>query len=258
VKKGTYAVLAELTFIVLLLSLTLLPREISATVVWSDDFDPPNLDNWTILSGGWTAENGYLECTENATGPYDWSIIEHASSVNTGTWSFDFRMQAIWRLDFYVNESALFYLGIVGTFGGLQLVRNTADLTSWDGSISEDWHHCDVTMDETFLINVFLDGTHIIRYRTLDPQIECEVFQPTSSGESNAFDNIMVSDTIDVVCPGCELDPTTTTTPTQTTTTTPPSTSPPPPTPLVPIEMIAIAGGVVLVIVVLVVFMKRR
>ena len=257
-KKGTYAVLAELTFVVLLLSLTLFPRESSAAVVWSDNFDTSTLNNWTVLSGGWTAENGYLECTENATGPYDLSIIEHNSSVNTGTWSFDFRINAMsWKLDFYVNESALFYLGVEGSFGAIQLQRNAEVLASWDGSISGDWHHCDVTLDETFLINVFLDGTHIIRYRTLDPHLDCEVFQPTSRGDGNAFDNIMVSDTIDVVCPGCELDPTPTTTTTPTTPTSPPSTTPPP-TPLVPVEMIALAGGVGVVIVVLVVFMKRR
>ncbi len=256
-KNRTYAILAKLTFVVLLLSLTIIPTESSAADGWSDSFDDPLLPNWTTLAGGWSADNGYLECTENATGGNDWSIIEHDSSVKTGTWSFDFYQNYMgWSFDFYVNEGELLYMYVGGSASGINVFRGMSELASWDAAISRDWHHCDVTMDETFLINVYVDGTRIIHYHTLDPLIDCEVIQITSSGDGNAFDDVVVSDTVDfdgtiATCPDCPQDP-------PPTSTDPTPTPDPTPLPPVPIELLAIAGGVGIVVLVLVLFMKRR
>ncbi|MHA2602699.1 MAG: hypothetical protein AM324_011285 [Candidatus Thorarchaeota archaeon SMTZ1-83] len=117
-------------------------------------------------------------------------------------------------------------------------------------------------MDESFNIDVFLDGTHLFHYQTLDPAVDSEWVDFWMSGDGDGADNVVVSNTIDVFCTNetCTLghagtEPTNPTTTTTTTTTTTPTT----PTPVsVPIEMVALIGGVAVVLVVLVIFMKRR
>jgi hypothetical protein len=260
VEKGTYATLAELTFVVLLLSLSTLPLLSSAATVWSDNFNDGVLDNWTTDTGGFTGVNDYLEATLNTTPPYDWSIIKHDSIVSSGTWRFDFYQ--IFRkvvFDFYADSELNIRIGIETDGQHISLLRGDSVLDTWNGDVYEEWHHIDVTMDESFKIEVFLDATHIIYYQTLDPLVDCELVDCHSCGDGNGIDNVVVSDTIDVVCTdeACTLEHAAIETPTTPTTSTP-TTTPALPAPPIPIEMIALAGGAAVVLVVLVLFMKRR
>ena len=96
-KRENYAIMAELTFVALLLSLLMLPIETSAGMVWSDNFD----DGDYTSSPEWTVRNGTFDCTDhvlNATGDstpsgptYDCfdNEIWINSTVSYGTWSFD-------------------------------------------------------------------------------------------------------------------------------------------------------------------------
>ncbi|MFW9847197.1 MAG: hypothetical protein ACFFD6_10640, partial [Candidatus Thorarchaeota archaeon] len=83
--------------LVIALMTLLVSTRASAAIVWSDNFNDGNYNDWTVDGGGFTAANGYLECTESGTGQS--SRIHYNSTVNFGSWSFDFfytRPGAIW------------------------------------------------------------------------------------------------------------------------------------------------------------------
>jgi hypothetical protein len=266
VKKGTYAIIADLTFIVLVLSLITLPLHSHAAIVWSDNFDDGNYDGWTLEMGGMTAVNGYLECTSV---PLDApTVIWHESTVNAGTWSADILTIGTGELIitfFWPEESHLrYWLLLDGWDVSLWISASKAGEWVYDPDADDTWIHVDITVDELFNIDVFINGTHAIHHQTLDPIVSCQHFRFLMHEVGQIADNVEVSDTIDIVCTNetCTLqhegpEPTSTTSEPSPTNTTP-APAPPPPPADIPIEMIALGGGVAVVLVVLVIFMKRR
>jgi hypothetical protein len=261
VKKGAFVIFAELTAMALILALAVFPIQGSAATVWSDNFEDLNYDGWVVVSGGFTCENGYLEST---TEPSD-SRIDHPSTVGSGTWSYDcYLVSGRLVFDYYVHPAYTIQLGVAVTPDQIILVNGVAELAYHDGEFDGAWHHIDVTMDESFLIEVFLNDTHIFHRQTLSSELDCENVDFYSNRIGNALDNVVVSDTIDVVCTNgtCEVCPATTTTTSTTTTTTTSTTTtsttttttttttdvPPP----IPLEIIAIGGGAAVLVIVLV------
>ncbi|MHA2311591.1 MAG: hypothetical protein ACXADF_08840 [Candidatus Thorarchaeota archaeon] len=230
----------------------LMTLDASATVVWSDDFNDGNYNGWTIERGGFSASNGYLECTVSGTGKV--AKIVHDSTVGAGTWSFDFFYVipgAIWVL-FWGDDTSI----ATGTIFNIQIYddlvllnKNNQELGAWSyGSpLTVGWTHVEVTMDDSFNIDVYVNGTHRIHSATLDPLVTCLYFVVAMNQIGQAVDNIVVS----------EQEATETTT-TPTTISTPTTTPTIPSMPPVPMEMIALVGGAAVVVIVLVIFMKRR
>ena len=243
--------------LVLLLSV----MDTSAAEVWSEIFD--DLDEWTGDTDDFIVTNGYLECTVENIGSMG-SKIFHDSTVNSGTWRCDLFHAVVSSLHIffwaseasnpYTTSEPIYFIWLDGV--RFRLYRNSQELILWgaDKSYSGTWTHLDVTMDESFNINVFVNGTHRIHYQTLDPMATCLYFGFGMNQIGLAADNVTVSDSIDI--PG-NTTTTTTTTTTPTSTPTTPTTTPTTPPPL-PIEMIALVGGAAVVVVVLVIFMRRR
>ncbi len=246
--------------LVLLLSV----MDTSAAEVWSEIFD--DLDEWTGDTDDFIVTNGYLECTVENIGSMG-SKIFHDSTVNSGTWRCDLFHAVVSSLHIffwaseasnpYTTSEPIYFIWLDGV--RFRLYRNSQELILWgaDKSYSGTWTHLDVTMDESFNIHVFVNGTLRIPYKTIDPMATCLYFGFAMNQIGMAADNVVVSDSIDVPCTNetCPLHPTpivTTPTLTRSTPTTTPTTTPPPP---LPIEMIALVGGAAVVVVVLVIFM---
>ncbi len=253
--------------VLLATSLIMLPgSDVDATVIWSDDFNDGNYDDWTTDVVSFSAANEYLEYTEDNS-PGVISKIYHNSTVNYGTWSFDFfyvMPGAIWIFfwgdDTSIQTGTVFFIQIYESL--VLLYRNTQELGHWSSSagLTEAWTHIDVIQDESFNIDVFVNNTHRIHYKTLDPASDCSLFGVGMNKDGQAIDNVVVSDSIDVVCtdPECELEHATTTTTTPTSSTTQTSSTTPSEPLNLPIEMIAIVGGVAVVVIILVILLKRR
>jgi hypothetical protein len=260
--------------ITIALVISIMMTETKAAVVWSDDFNDGNYDGWTVQVGGFSASNFYLECTED-TWPDSFSQIHHPSTVSAGSWSFDCYLPTehagMIIATFWTDEQGLahgsnFRVEIDRvridlcryTEGGMEVL----ELDTWaaDSSFADTWTHIDVTMDESFVIDLFVNGTHAIHYTTLSPGTTCTHMNFAMNNIGHAVDNIVVSDTIDVECTNdtCDVCPDETTpvetTPTDTATTTPPPDGPA----TLPIEILALGVGAAVVLVVIVVLLKRR
>jgi hypothetical protein len=66
--------------------LLLVPQS-SAVVVWSDNFDDGNYDDWTVDLGDWRILDGTMDAYHVDEIE---SIAWHESTQVTGTWSFDY------------------------------------------------------------------------------------------------------------------------------------------------------------------------
>ncbi|MGD2072847.1 MAG: hypothetical protein PVG65_05100, partial [Candidatus Thorarchaeota archaeon] len=172
----------------------------NAAEVWSDDFDDGNSDGWNISSGDFTCANGYLETTEVAA-PSTGSLIYHESSIQHGTWSFDaYLLGNEWYLlimvDDYEFHTRMLYVEVRNT--RISIGRVSGIIVSWDSpkSMSGTWTHIDVTVDDDWTINVFVNNTHRINYDTLSlDTTDYLIFNPYTVGQ--AIDNIIVDDEID-------------------------------------------------------------
>lgn len=262
-----------LALVGILLLIAFIPIPAYAAEVWSDDFDDGNYDGWTVFEGAFSCATGYLIATES--GVSDWAGIFHNSTVVSGTWSFDYYL--VGATHFVVNLMT----DRAETSGGYNLLIQMKTVAveiaifyfgfdikaSWSFPYgTESWTHIDVTIDESWNMQVFVNGTHRLSY-TLFPTDKTMLYfgVSTENGIGNAVDNIVVSDTIDIECTNatCELDhfeTTTTTEDTTTTTTSDTTTSDTTPTAgdALPLELIVLGGGIAVVVIVLVIFLKRK
>jgi len=62
-----------------------------AEVVWSDDFNDGDFEEWSVSSGIWSVINGTLQGQTITEGSY--CIINKTSTIAYGTWSFDVKLQ---------------------------------------------------------------------------------------------------------------------------------------------------------------------
>ncbi|MHA2027064.1 MAG: hypothetical protein ACXACG_00270 [Candidatus Thorarchaeota archaeon] len=233
----------------------------SAAMVWNEDFD--NLTDWTtfafehwtngpVIAGNFSVDGGVLTVLDD-----DVNYARHDSTINVGTWSFDL----------FVPDVPAGWAGVAFMSNGTRPIMFDTRMISVEATtvgvdrfifwwlrgpnegIGETcytpetsilgWHHIDITRTSGGLFNVFFNDTFeyttVTNDVTLSTYFEC--FADNATGA--AFDNIVVSDTIDI---------------------TPPTTTPsePTPTPL-PWDLIAIGGGVAVVVIVLaIVCVKRR
>ncbi|MHA1961520.1 MAG: hypothetical protein ACW99U_14965 [Candidatus Thorarchaeota archaeon] len=266
-------VLGTSIFVILnLLLLTFTPIPAQAAEVWSDNFNDGNYDGWTTLRpDNFTASNGYLENTYNATSVYDRPYISYENDVNNGTWSYDAYVAHNYMIIMFWYEPSDF-CALWHEVNGADIIWNWDTKEIWTSPVGlmGVWTHFDITLSsDPFYVDVFVDGTHRLHYEPIfTPTGESEEFTFWGVSEGDAIDNVVVSDSFDIECDNgtCDVDhyeppTTTTTTPTdttETTTTTTDDTTTPPPPADIPMEFIALGVAVPVVIVVLVVGLRMR
>jgi hypothetical protein len=198
---------------------------IRSAVVWSDDFEDENIDDWEIfgvnyttfplqlIPGNFSVSGGLLR----NVGP-EWDYAFHNSSVAYGTWIFDVDIQRPDDLDRFpvgfmseynieklLNDTGNNYIISFRIFdddpdGDIRLARNDIDkgttfLDSYYVEIIRGWWNVIVTREESGQFYVYLNGDLILDVvDTTHTTSDCFVFY----GYANpAIDNITVSDTID-------------------------------------------------------------
>jgi len=251
-------VLSFLTMFVLCLSVFIATAD--ADTVWSEDFDT-GMDGWTttaftswdsgpVVAGNFSTDGNQLTVLDN-----DANYARHESTNVVGTWSFDM----------YVPNTPNGYIGVAFMSNGTRPLEFDTRFVSveattvgqdrfnfwwmrgpneWLGDIAYvptesivGWHHIDITRTSGGLFNVFFNGsfefTTVTNDVTQSTYFEC--FGVNATGA--AFDNIVVSDTIDI------------TTDTGT---------PPPTPPEIPYLLVTVGVGVVVVVLLAVVCLRRR
>ncbi|MFX1262655.1 MAG: hypothetical protein ACFFAZ_11245 [Promethearchaeota archaeon] len=196
------------------------PLLVSAEVVWEDNFDDGNCDDWilyytdeTTRNGTYSAADGYLECTELAE-PQERSLIYHECNVSTGTWSFDCYLPSddssylglsllndadVYCYLFIQVTSTSVALWLDKTFVGGDFLE-WVKVEQWFSNFNGIWTHIDVTVDENSKVDVFVDNTHRISYTNSSPILstrENRYFRVDSRTIGQAIDNVVVKDTID-------------------------------------------------------------
>ncbi len=239
----------------------------SAAVVWSDNFDDGNYDDWNVTVGDWRVTDGILE-------------TYYVDSYETGIWHDSSQIEGTWSFDVYhgssssAHESVCMFMangtdtptdyygyGIRFSVNSIFLVKQTGSFLSLSSlafvmieGLVTTWTHIDVTRNSAGEFNVYFNATSTIA----EPDITVvhteysysERFVVATAGILLKLDNVIVDDTILITPPTT----TTTTTTNTTTTTTNGGTTP------LPIDTtLLIAGaGVVGVIIIAVVVLKRR
>jgi hypothetical protein len=270
-KNKTINITVCMLIVMLLYSISYLPILSEAAEVWTDSFDDLNYDGWTVDLGAFTCENGYLEATE-LDAAVEYASIRYNSSISSGTWSFDCLVvlePPIWYYYFVglmsedpENTDDAFIV-IEVEYYRINVKRGYADtLASWSfkNSLEGTWTHIDVTIDEDWIVNVFVNGTHRINYASFPRERDWQCFKFFPVGVGSAIDNIVVSDDIDYESLSFNESyiPTTTTTTTEpeTTTNTTTTTTTDTTTDAIPIELILV--GVVIAVIVVVIIVKVK
>ena len=246
-------------FAILVLCISVYPANVSADILWQDNFDA-GMGDWTTfaflnwntgptVAGNFSVQGGALTVLDN-----DVNYARHDSTVEVGTWSFDLFVpdtpNGFAGVSFMSNGSRPIeldsrWIAVEAAWGVIDRFniwwQRGAD--NWIGDVCYTptgsilgWHHIDVTRTSGGSINVFFNGT--FEYNTVTNDVihstylECYAVNATGA----AFDNIVVSDTIDI--------------------TTEPTTTAPPPE--IPYILIAVGVAVVVLFLVAVVFLRRR
>jgi len=257
--------IAGLTMFVLCISVC--TATANATVIWSDDFNVGNYDEWRICDNEalellypdygfngsqWSATNGYLQLDQEGYGR-----ITYPSTVAYGTWSFDFKAnETLLRLGFrsevvFISNSASLTsddfvsdaIGCALCFDvlsyeepynffltlGKRYFENKTTLDDYGPVSSAGWHHFDVTRNTTGWISVYYNDspTPILEGENTDLDTS-ELFSLWFKDRA-MIDNIVVNN--EVI----------------------------PPQPPLPWTLIFIGGGVAVAVIVLaIVFLRRR
>ena len=243
--------------------------QVSATVVWSDNFDDGNYDGWTVEAGAFSVTNGAL-MSEDSVDDYD--TIWNSSSTTVGTWNFSLYHEsngASHWIMFMVNgtpgtlESPTLYgygiefdssdsppkatIRLIKQIGVGSLSRFPLGVYVPDYDFGGTWTDFAVSRNSTGGFNVWINGTHTFESVNTDHDYSEMFVYYTHGLAGGGLDNIVVSDD--------PLSPPVSTTPTTTPSETP--TTPGEPTPIDPM-LLAIAGVGVVVVILAVVCLKRR
>ena len=263
--------LRSLTFFIVMLMFVYQPIMCNAAVVWSDDFDDGNYDGWTVEDGSFSASEYMLE----ATGDFP-NNIHQESSVIWGTWSFDVLIETAPSGYCLVFLNGLDFEWLGDAFGSgpgkgfiLRFQRDSLTLYKFTGgelgasmgSYTHDSNfdgqmHFDITINSDGKTFVYLDEVEVIESLNIGAFETSEYFH-LMIPQGIAFDNISVSDTIDI-----QTETTTTTIDTTTETTTEETTTTTSTTPegdgTDTTMMLLIGGGLAAVVVVLLIVWKVR
>ena len=246
-------------------------HQVSAAVVWSDNFDDGNYDGWTVEDGAYSVTNEALR--SGATGDY-YDIIWHPSTTAVGTWNFSFMYQVSVNAHYLImfmsvnqtvsaNLQAGYGIEISEESGSdprIRLIKqdgnylgiSTLVLPATYEVLQGTWTDFAVSRNSTGGLNVWINGTHTWEVVNVEHDTS-EMFvyytyTDVTGVEGGSLDNIVVDD---IPISPYTPEPTDTTTPSET------PTGPGTPEPIDPI-LLAIVGVGVVVVVLAVVCMKRR
>jgi hypothetical protein len=204
--------------LLLCLSLATGWQSCSAATVWSDNFDDGNHTGWTVVQGDFGVSSNTLVPTA------DESKILRASTVTSGTWSFDLlwngtfaavdfvsieytptdTYDSCFQLNFYrdtEDNSQIELRKYINTASQSLITVETAFLTGLYGT----WVSIDITRDSSSEFMVYVNGTPLWTgdEDVIDTQLSstCYYFLIYCDDQAFAIDNIVVSDTVDVTPP---------------------------------------------------------
>jgi len=244
---------------VFMLCFSIFTNTASAAEMWSENFD--DFTGWTTF-GFESYQSGPIDAGNFSTTGDVLTVLDdevnfarHDSVTEVGTWSFDI----------YVPDSPNGFTGVAFMSNGSRPLEYSTEMialeattegtdrfilwwirgaSDWLGDVAYTptdsilgWHHIDITRTVGGTFNVFFNGT--FEYTTLTNDVlhstylECYAYNATGA----MFDNIVVSDTIDI---------------------TPPTTTPEPTPTAIPWDLIAIGGGVAVVVIILVIVIVKR
>ncbi|MGD2072629.1 MAG: hypothetical protein PVG65_03980 [Candidatus Thorarchaeota archaeon] len=203
------------------------PNPIPSEVVWSENFDDENIDDWEIFGINFTTDPGYLIPGNfsvtggvlRSVGP-EWNFAAYNSSISYGTWSFDIDIQRPEEINRFgvafmgekFGEHVLpasgssdaylisFRIPDEGPSGDIRIARNTVSggtdfLDDYDVDNIRGWKNIIVTREESGQFYVYLNG-NLILDAVDTTHTTSERF--TFFGMANpAIDNITISNTID-------------------------------------------------------------
>ena len=173
-----------------------------AAVVWNDNFNDTDYLGWTLELGSFNAADGLLRGVD-AT-----NAIRHDTATTTGTWSFD--VQIVPQSSAYITLFAqVVSAGIADDCYTIRINQFGIDLresTDWTNSYLDQasfadpingWQNLDVTRDGSGQFYVFINGTQWLEGTgTSHDTATYFVLYCTNTA---AFDNIVVSDTVDII-----------------------------------------------------------
>ncbi len=200
------------------------PGPVRADVVWSDDFNDGNYDEWIICENpvyssgsNWSAASYYLQLDQE-----DQGIISYNSSVAYGTWSFDFKaddaqvefgtfaeivficsnldggtFDDIWGYWIHIQavsagEGYSFALSLRKAYlGEYPVIVSAEDLVPIAG-----WHHIDVTRTTAGLFSVYHNGSLVMQGE--DNEIVTSELFSLWFEQGQICDNIVVDNEITV------------------------------------------------------------
>ncbi|MFW9846175.1 MAG: hypothetical protein ACFFD6_05480 [Candidatus Thorarchaeota archaeon] len=185
--------------ILIFLYITFTP--VSAGVVWSDDFEDGNLDGWTSGFDVFSVVDGVLRCEPPEGYMYP---IGHSSSVASGTWSFDIYhknmdTQEVTFIDSDA-EDGTYFLRLSGTsiYLGSEIGGFADAIDNHDQEVA-GWQSIDVTRSASGEFNVWVNGTHIMQ--GVDTGLSLCDRLVVGMRNGGCFDNVTVSNTVDIVSP---------------------------------------------------------
>ncbi len=265
-KRNNHALVVTISLMIIVMSLG--QHQVSASVVWSDDFDDGNYDGWTVANGTWSASSNALIATEGV-GLYEVGNIYFPSNVNYGNFSFDFFKDASVTGYYYVivHGDSMEDTGVLNVLPfnnmNLRIAASQVEITRGVNNVGtslgsyayseefDGWYHIDMILMSNHSIHVYLEKELVLNKLSVTVFDESECFMvvaPVGGG----IDNVIVT---------AEDTTTTTTTTSETTdTTTDPTTTPTQPE--IPLfdsttVLIIAAGGIGILIIVIVLLKKR-
>jgi hypothetical protein len=152
---------------------TLIPCTPDSSIVWSDDFDDGDFD-------GWGTDYEHLISVSNGTlsfGPDSGGEIYHQNDISFGTWSFDVFLPDDFGGNYNIalNSNKLFNIGFgikISSIPKTNVKLYTDDYgdyvvegTWFANENLTGWNRIEVTRDDQFNTNVFLNGELILESR---------------------------------------------------------------------------------------------
>jgi hypothetical protein len=180
----------------ILILAVLLPRPSSAQLVWHDDFEDGDLEDWTVNWGNFTVENGVLKVEDE---PLDFfgGKIYHPSTGAVGSWSFEIGGRW-WTVSFIAtsidgngyrlvkdsNYGTAFYLVKI-------MNRSSERLAHYRYWGNESYHYVNITRNNDGQFEVFID--RVLTIQETDASImTSSLFIYRATGNDSALDNVAV------------------------------------------------------------------
>jgi hypothetical protein len=170
------------------------------SIVWSDDFEDGDTEEWEQTMG----DDEYLVTDGVLTFGKMGGDIRHPNSVTIGTWSFDLFLQE----GFLGETHDVTFLNVPMEMGVWMEIFNLPNTQIWIYSYNDSqeqdsqafldlgerlvgWHHFDVTRDDSGQVKVYMDGEFVVDLSD-DFPYESEYFYYFTCCEGQALDNVVV------------------------------------------------------------------